>query len=77
MDSVLVIVLFGIFGLGLVLAFQGIVGKDIQTEGALFGRPFDLENPGISHPPERHPWRLVLIGLTLMTSAIGRGIIVL
>ncbi len=29
MDSVLVIVLFGIFGLGLVLAFQGIVGKDI------------------------------------------------
>jgi hypothetical protein len=30
MDSVLVIVLFGIFGLGLVLAFQGIVGKDIQ-----------------------------------------------
>lgn len=77
MDFVLVMVIFGIFGLGVVLAFQGIVGKDIQTEGALFGRPFDLENPGMSHPPEPHPWRLVLIGLALMSCAIGLGIVLL
>ena len=77
MDFVLVMLIFGIFGLGLVLVFQGVVGKDIQAEGALFGRPFDLENPGMAHPPERHPWRLVLIGLALMTSAVGLGIILL
>ena len=77
MDFVLVMLIFGIFGLGFVLLFQGIVGKEIRSEGVIFGRPFDLENPGMSHPPERHPWRLILIGLGLMTSSIALGILVL
>ena len=77
MDFVLVMVVFGLFGPGFVLLFQGIVGKEIRSEGVIFGRPFDFDNPGMSHPPERHPWRLVLIGLALMASAIGLGLIVL
>ena len=77
MDFVLVMVVFGLFGLGFVLLFQGIVGKEVRSEGVIFGRPFDLDNPGMSHPPERHPWRLVLTGLALMASAIGLGLIVL
>lgn len=78
MDFVLVVVLFAIFGVGLVFVFQGIVGGEIRSEGAVFGRPFDLEHPGMSHPPERHRWRLViLIGLALMTGAVGLGLILL
>jgi hypothetical protein len=69
--------LFAILGLGIVFVFQGIIGGEIRTEGAVFGKPFDVEHPAISHPPERHPWRLVLIGLALMASAIGLGLIVL
>lgn len=77
MDFVVVMALFAIFGLGIVFVFQGIVGGEIRSEGAVFGQPFDLEHPGISHPPERHPWRLVLIGLALIASAIGLGLVLL
>jgi len=77
MDFVLVIALFAIFGVALVFVFQGIVGGEIRSEGAVFGQPFDHEHPGMSHPPERHPLRLVLIGLALMTGAVGLGLILL
>ena len=63
------------FFAGLVLAFQGFVGKEINPDGQPFAMPIDLENPGIAHPPERHPLRLFLIGLTLMAAAIVLGII--
>jgi hypothetical protein len=37
---------------------------------------WDLERPGISHPPERHPLRLFLIGVGLMVLAVVLGLIV-
>ena len=72
MDVAVVMV---VFFAGLVLAFQGFVGKEINPEGQPFAMPIDLENPGVAHPPERHRLRLVLIGLALMASAIVLGIV--
>jgi hypothetical protein len=37
----------------------------------------DPDQPGISHPPERHRLRLFLIGLGLMVLAVVIGIVVL
>ena len=48
MDVVKAIVVFGLFFLGLVLAFQGIVGKEINL--AWLRMPIDLEHPGMEHP---------------------------
>ena len=48
MDVVKAIVVFGLFFLGLVLAFQGIVGKEIDL--AWLRMPIDLEHPGMEHP---------------------------
>ena len=72
MDVAVVMVLF--FA-GLVLAFQGFIGKEINPDGQPFAMPIDLEHPGIAHPPERHRLRLFLIGLALMASAIVLGIV--
>ena len=72
MDVVVVMVVFFV---GLVLAFQGFVGKEINPEGQPFAMPIDLENPGIAHPPERHRLRLFLIGLALMVFAVVLGIV--
>jgi hypothetical protein len=74
MDLVPVVVVFGLFFLGLVLAFQGFVGKEINPEGQPFAMPLDLEQPGISHPPERHRLRLFLVGLGLMLVAVVLGL---
>ena len=74
MDFVVVVVVFGVFGLGLVLAFQGFIGKEINAEGEPFGMPIDLDRPGMSHPPERHRLRLFVIGLGLMVLAVAIGI---
>ncbi len=72
MDVVVVMVVFFV---GLVLAFQGFVGKEINPEGQPFAMPIDLESPGIAHPPERHRLRLFLIGLALMVFAVVLGIV--
>ena len=72
MDVVVVMVVFFV---GLVLAFQGFVGKEINPDGQPFAMRHDLENPGIAHPPERHPLRLFLIGLALMVFAVVFGIV--
>ena len=72
MDVVVVMV---VFFAGLVLAFQGFVGKEINPDGQPFAMPMDLENPGIAHPPERHGLRLFLIGLALMVFAVMLGIV--
>lgn len=77
MDFLLVTVIFLVFGLGVVSVFQGIVRGEFRSEGVIFGRPFDVEHPGMSHPPEQHPWRLVLVGLALIAAAIGLGMILL
>jgi hypothetical protein len=75
MDFVIVVVISGLFSLGVVLMFQAFVGGEIRSEGAAFGQPHDLEHPGISHPPERHRWRLASIGLGLIAIAITLGIV--
>ena len=77
MDLVIVAVVFGLFFLGVVLIFQAFVGGEIRSEGAAFGKPHDLEHPGMVHPPERHPWRLGFIGLGLIAIAIALGILVM
>jgi hypothetical protein len=76
MDFVLVVVVFGVFFLGVVFAFQAFVGKEINPEGQPFAMHIDLDRPGPSHPPERHRLRLFLIGLGLMVLAIVVGIAV-
>jgi hypothetical protein len=75
MDFASTIVVFGVFFLGLVLAFQGFVGKEINPDGQPFAMRLDLERPGISHPPERHRLRLFLIGSSLMVLAVVLGVI--
>jgi hypothetical protein len=77
MDFALVMALFAIFAVGLVFVFQGIVGGEIRPEGTPFRMPYDPEHPGMSHPPESRPWRLVLIGLALIATAIGLGLLLL
>ncbi len=77
MDFVLGCVIFAVFGLGLVLAFQGIVGKEFNLPAPFLGqmKP-DPEHPGMHHPPERHRLRLVLIGVGLMVAAVLFGMMV-
>ena len=75
MDVVKAIVVLGLFFLGLVLAFQGIVGKEMNL--GWLRMPIDLEHPGMNHAPERHRLRLVLIGVGLMAAAVGIGIVIL
>ena len=58
MDFMLVVVVFGVFFLGVVFAFQAFVGKEINAEGPPFAMPIDLDWPGPSYPPERHRLRL-------------------
>ena len=77
MDFVAACVIFLLFGLGVVFVFMAIVGGEIRSEGAAFGRPFDLENPGMQHPPERHRGRLAPGGLGCMVGAIVLGLVVL
>jgi hypothetical protein len=74
-DVVLVAVVFGLFFLGFVFAFQAFVGKEINPEQWL-RMPHDPDRPGIEHPPERHRVRLFLIGVALMVLAVVTGIVV-
>ena len=69
------LVVFAVFGLGLVFVFQAIVGKEINT--GWLRLPFDPDRPGMQHPPERHPVRLFLIGLGLMVAAVILGLMIL
>jgi hypothetical protein len=75
MDFLVVSGVFVIFLVGLVLVFQGIVGKEINPEGTPFRWSIDPQHPGIEHPPERHRVRLVVIGAGLMVLAVGIGIV--
>jgi hypothetical protein len=77
MDAVIVVALFGVFLLGVVLVCQAIIGGEIRSEGAAFGHLYDLEHPGPSHPPDKHPWRLAGTGLALIAIAIGLGVALL
>jgi hypothetical protein len=77
MDFVIVAAVFGLFFLGVVLMFQAFVGGEIRSEGAAFGQPHDLEHPGMSHPPERHRWRLAAVGLGLIAAAIALGVVLM
>jgi hypothetical protein len=76
MDFVVFIVVFGVFGLGLVFAIQAFVGKEINPGGRAWAFPVDPNQPGVYHPPERHRVRLFLIGLGLMLLAVVFGIVV-
>ena len=76
MDFVLACVMFGVFVLGFVLAFQGIIGKELNFPAPWLVQVQDPDHPGMQHPPERHRLRLVLIGLGLMVAAILFGMIV-
>ena len=75
MPFIVVIVVFALFFVGLVLAFQGFVGKEINPEGQWLAMPIDLDHPGIQHPRERHRIRLIVIGVTLMALAVLLGIV--
>jgi hypothetical protein len=77
MELLEVAIVFGLFFGGLVLAFQGFVGKEINPDGTPFAMPLDLDNPGVEHPPERHRLRLFLSGLGLMVLAVAVGVVLL
>jgi hypothetical protein len=77
MYFVMACVVFGVFALGFVLAFQGIVGHELNFPAPGLLRMQDPEHPGMEHPPERHRLRLILTGLGLMVAAVLLGIIVL
>jgi hypothetical protein len=77
MEFVGVVGIFAVFFLGLVLAIQGVIGKEIASEGRAFATPRDPEHPGMAHPRERHRGRLILIGVGLMAVAIVLGLILL
>jgi hypothetical protein len=74
-DFVVFVVVFAVFIAGLALAIQGFVGKEINPDGRPISLALDPEQPGIAHPPERHPVRLFLIGVALIILAVGLGII--
>jgi hypothetical protein len=75
MDFLVVSGVFVMFMVGLILVFQGIVGKEINPEGMPFRWTIDPHHPGIEHPPERHRVRLVLIGAGLLVLAVVIGIL--
>jgi hypothetical protein len=64
-----VILVIGLFFVGVVVAMQGFVGKEL-SDGRYFGRMIDPELHGMEHPPERHRLRLFLIGVGLMVLAV-------
>jgi hypothetical protein len=73
---IVVIAVFSVFFLGMVLVIQGFVGKDPELpEARLLLPPVDVERRDREHPPERHPIRLVVIGVGLMALAVVLGII--
>jgi hypothetical protein len=73
-----VVVVFVVFFVGAVVAFQGLIGKEISpSAGPWRALPYDPEQPGMDHPPERHPKRLVLIGAAIMAAAVLLGLVVM
>ena len=48
MDLVVMVIVFGLFGLGFVLAFQGFIGKEINAEGQPFGCRSTSTGPDVS-----------------------------
>lgn len=50
MEFVGTVGIFAIFFFGLVLAIQGVIGKEIASEGRAFATPRDLEHPDMAHP---------------------------
>jgi len=75
MSFIVFVGVFGLFLVGLVLAFQGFVGKEVNPEGQWLAMPVDLDHPGIAHPRERHRLRLFLVGVALMVLAVVLGIV--
>jgi hypothetical protein len=55
---------------GMVIAAQGVIGKEISSEGRVFGRD-DPDHPGVHHAPERHRLRLFLAGVGLMVVSVA------
>ena len=77
MDFVVVSLVFALFFAGVVLAVQGLVGKEINPEGQPFAMPIKFDQPGMEHPPERHRGRLMLGGVGLMVLAVVLGLFVI
>ena len=60
----------GLFCLGAVLAYQGFLRKEPSVRWDLqpYTRPFDRTTRNPVPPPEKHPVRLMLIGVGMMIS---------
>lgn len=78
------LILAGVIFAGVVLVAQGLMGKDRDLVGGsflakgLFGLrdgTWDQDEVDRRHPPERHPWRLVWIGLGLIVGGSAVGLI--
>jgi hypothetical protein len=76
MDFIIVVVVFGVFFLGLVLLVQGFVRKDPVSRLDLdpYLRRFAQRTQGLP-PPERHPIRLMLIGAGLIGLSVVLAIL--
>jgi hypothetical protein len=70
LNVVLVVAAIIVFLAGFVLACQGIIGKEIRSEGAVFGRLYHADSHGPVHPPDQHRLRLFIIGAGLMVLAV-------
>jgi hypothetical protein len=75
---VAVMFVFALFFAGFVLAMQGFIRKEPPNpEAAFFALRWDPDHPGPSHPPERHPGRLLLAGSAMMLIAVLIGLFAL
>ena len=80
-DFVMTSILFLLFMLGMVVAYQGVVGHDPDVFGAVWGPPskarWDPYQPGPRHPHDRHGLLRVAIGVVIMAVAATTSIVLL
>ena len=69
MDFIVFSAAFVVFIVGLALAGQGFIGKELPSEPAPLVRRFSLTRT--VPPPEKHPVRLMLIGVAMMVAAVA------
>lgn len=70
------ILCFLVVAWGFVLMMQGTSRRDLSEHGFMEAQQhFDGSYAGMRHPPERHPWRLVGIGGTMVVAGVALAVL--